>query len=89
MHTQISILGEYWTQDMKNEKHCVVVVTMFLLCSFYRRYSYYGIDAHIEEQGTTHIEAPSGFIPSYVKLKFQTQNLHDITSHLLKNHREL
>ncbi len=22
MHKQIGILGEYWTQDMKNEKYC-------------------------------------------------------------------
>jgi hypothetical protein len=22
MHTQINILGEYWTQDVKNEKYC-------------------------------------------------------------------
>jgi hypothetical protein len=22
MHTQIGILGEYWTQNMKNEKYC-------------------------------------------------------------------
>jgi hypothetical protein len=22
MHTQIDILREYWTQDMKNEKYC-------------------------------------------------------------------
>jgi hypothetical protein len=39
IHTQIHILGEYWIQNMKNEKWVVVVNNVCFLF-FHLRYSY-------------------------------------------------
>ncbi len=76
MHTQVDVLEEYWTQDMKNEKYWMVELIMFVLC-----FSILDFPIKLMEQGTMHIEAPSGLTFSSITLDFQAWFLHH-TAHI-------